>query len=72
MASEADTRHGPLGILLAQARAEKFTYFGDDYSSILSFDNIRSACASCHGPWSPGASPPRTCVPGGKAAVGSR
>ena len=24
MASEADTRHGPLGILLAQARAEKF------------------------------------------------
>jgi hypothetical protein len=26
MASEADTRHGPLGILLAQARAEKITY----------------------------------------------
>ena len=30
MASEADTRHGPLGILLAQARAEKITYTTTD------------------------------------------
>ncbi len=63
MASEADTRHGPLGILLAQARAEKITC-----KPRLNQHDTNSP-PTTH---SPGAPPPRTRVPGGEAAVGSR
>jgi|GEM_PF-3387805 len=68
MASEADTRHGPLGILLAQARAEKITckFCVENGRVKPSYAEFKLATPP------PGASPPRTCVLGGEAAVGSR
>jgi hypothetical protein len=68
MASEADTRHRSLGILLAQARAEKITCIKSKQVNrcirprLCKFDSLDH----------PGASPPKTEVSGGEAAVGSR
>lgn len=82
MASEADTRHGSLGILLAQARAEKITCKTTNWfeafsnPSIDSRRNLRDLVRISKTPSLdtdlPGASPPETEVTGGEAAVGSR
>jgi hypothetical protein len=69
MASEADTRHRSLGILLAQARAEKITCIKFQGSRT---SRLTNAFVNLFRRSTPGASPPSTEVSGGEAAVGSR